>query len=358
MDGRRRGGGDAARPARLVAGVARSTRCSPTLPAGGRRAGRAGDARLGARADEPARTRRSPRRSASSPTCAQGSPAASRRSSCAPPSAARIRSRSGARSRSRPARATARSTTRCASSRGASRRSRCTSTSRCPTRSRRCCALRGLRVHVPLLLALSANSPFWQGRDTGLASARVPVFGTFPRVGIPRRVRRLRRVRRGGRRAAALRRVPGADVPVVGRAAAAEARHDRAADHGRADARRPTTPRSSALVQCAVRLEATEGYVDEAIAARPEVLDENRFLATRDGMRAAFIDPEHDDRRPGARHPRRAARRLRAARRRAGLRGRAGGGAGARRRARRPPPAHARGRSAGRRGRPGRSGCW
>ena len=47
-------------------------------------------------------------------------------------------------------------------------------------------ALRGLRVHVPLLLALAANSPFWQGRDTGLASARVPVFGTFPRVGIPR----------------------------------------------------------------------------------------------------------------------------------------------------------------------------
>ena len=54
----------------------------------------------------------------------------------------------------------------------------------------------------------------------------------------PARVRQLRRVRRGGRRAAALRRVPRADVPVVGRAAAAEARHDRGADHGRADARR------------------------------------------------------------------------------------------------------------------------
>ena len=31
-----------------------------------------------------------------------------------------------------------------------------------------------------------------------------------------------------------------------------------------------------------------------AIAAHPEVLDENRFLATRDGMRAEFIDPEAD----------------------------------------------------------------
>ena len=43
-----------------------------------------------------------------------------------------------------------------------------------------------LRAHLPLLLALSANSPFWQGRDTGLASARTPLFQAFPRVGIPR----------------------------------------------------------------------------------------------------------------------------------------------------------------------------
>jgi carboxylate-amine ligase len=42
-----------------------------------------------------------------------------------------------------------------------------------------------LRVHLPLLLALSANSPFWQGRDTGLASARTPLFQAFPRVGVP-----------------------------------------------------------------------------------------------------------------------------------------------------------------------------
>ena len=43
-----------------------------------------------------------------------------------------------------------------------------------------------LRSHLPLLLALSANSPFWQGRETGLASARTPLFQAFPRVGIPR----------------------------------------------------------------------------------------------------------------------------------------------------------------------------
>ncbi len=45
----------------------------------------------------------------------------------------------------------------------------------------------GMRVHVPLLLALSANSPFWRGDTTGLDSTRTPIFRAFPRVGIPPR---------------------------------------------------------------------------------------------------------------------------------------------------------------------------
>jgi carboxylate-amine ligase len=40
---------------------------------------------------------------------------------------------------------------------------------------------------LPLLLALSASSPFWQGRDTGLKAIRGTVFGEFPRTGIPDR---------------------------------------------------------------------------------------------------------------------------------------------------------------------------
>ncbi|TMK66868.1 MAG: carboxylate-amine ligase [Actinobacteria bacterium] len=43
----------------------------------------------------------------------------------------------------------------------------------------------GMRVHVPLLLALSANSPFWRADATGLLSTRTPIFRAFPRVGIP-----------------------------------------------------------------------------------------------------------------------------------------------------------------------------
>ena len=45
----------------------------------------------------------------------------------------------------------------------------------------------GMRVHLPLLLALSANSPFWRADQTGLLSTRTPIFRAFPRVGIPPR---------------------------------------------------------------------------------------------------------------------------------------------------------------------------
>ncbi len=43
----------------------------------------------------------------------------------------------------------------------------------------------GIRRYLPLFLALSANSPFWEGQRTGLKSSRVPVFRAFPREGIP-----------------------------------------------------------------------------------------------------------------------------------------------------------------------------
>ena len=44
-----------------------------------------------------------------------------------------------------------------------------------------------LRTHVPELLALTANSPYWQGHATGLASTRSKVFETMPRSGLPPR---------------------------------------------------------------------------------------------------------------------------------------------------------------------------
>ena len=98
-----------------------------------------------------------------------------------------------------------------------------------------------LRPILPELLALSANSPFLDGRDSGLHSARSQIFTkSFPRCGIPDAVRQLRRLRR-------LRRLPGADEldrrahpAVVERAAPSQLRHG-----GGADLRRPVrAPRS------------------------------------------------------------------------------------------------------------------
>jgi len=45
--------------------------------------------------------------------------------------------------------------------------------------------LNSARYFLPHIFALSTNSPFWQGRNTGFKSYRVKVFDKFPRTGIP-----------------------------------------------------------------------------------------------------------------------------------------------------------------------------
>jgi glutamate---cysteine ligase / carboxylate-amine ligase len=47
--------------------------------------------------------------------------------------------------------------------------------------------MEGLLVELPVLMALAANSPFWRGDRTGLASTRTAVFAAFPRSGLPPR---------------------------------------------------------------------------------------------------------------------------------------------------------------------------
>ena len=39
--------------------------------------------------------------------------------------------------------------------------------------------------HLPLLLALSVGSPYWQGRETGLDGFRLAAFSEWPRMGLP-----------------------------------------------------------------------------------------------------------------------------------------------------------------------------
>ena len=76
-----------------------------------------------------------------------------------------------------------------------------------------------LMPFTPLLLALSAASPFWQGRATGLAGYRLCVFGEMPRSGLPDLFGGAEDYDRFVRTMTQRRRDPGCELPVVGRAA-------------------------------------------------------------------------------------------------------------------------------------------
>jgi carboxylate-amine ligase len=54
-----------------------------------------------------------------------------------------------------------------------------------PDRTIGVAVLNRLRPWLPVLVAMSANSPFWRGRDTGFASWRTVVFGRWPVSGPP-----------------------------------------------------------------------------------------------------------------------------------------------------------------------------
>jgi carboxylate-amine ligase len=154
-----------------------------------------------------------------------------------------------------------------------------------------------MRVHLPLLLALSANSPFWQGRDTGLASARTPLFQAFPRVGIPRPFDGFRAWADAIDLLIRTDTMPDPtyiwwDVRPQPRFGTVEVRIMDA--QSRLDRVGPL----AALVQSLARLEATEGFASPAAVEAQEALEENRFLATRDGVEARFVDVDAQTRVP------------------------------------------------------------
>lgn len=147
--------------------------------------------------------------------------------------------------------------------------------------------LNGLRAVVPVLLALSANSPFCQGRDSGFASTRTVIFQGFPRTGTARwfagyddYVHAVDALITSGA-------LPDPtflwwDVrlqPVLGTV------EFRVMDSQSAVA---DSAALVALVQSLARSELEGEPTQFAIA--PEVLAENRFLAARDGLDARLID--------------------------------------------------------------------
>ena len=54
-----------------------------------------------------------------------------------------------------------------------------------PDPSRRAMLMRRMVPYMPLFLALSASSPFWERRDTGLKSYRMAAYREWPRSGLP-----------------------------------------------------------------------------------------------------------------------------------------------------------------------------
>ena len=150
--------------------------------------------------------------------------------------------------------------------------------------------LNRLRAHLPLLLALSASSPLWRGRATGLASNRTILFQAFPRTGLPRRfedyadwVSTVDLLLRSGA-------IPEPtflwwDARPQPRFGTVEVRIMDA------QPRLEATGALCALVQALARLELEEGYVPRQLVHAQEALAENRFLAARDGVTAELIDP-------------------------------------------------------------------
>jgi glutamate---cysteine ligase / carboxylate-amine ligase len=147
-------------------------------------------------------------------------------------------------------------------------------------------AIDGLRSDLPLLLALSANSPFWRGSDSGFASIRTPIFSMFPRVGIARRFGSYDRyativdqmLRSGA--------VPDPgflwwDARLRPHLGTVEIRIMDA------QSRLTDAAALTAVVQCLVHRHA---HTQQAPDADPDVLAENRFLAARDGIGAHLID--------------------------------------------------------------------
>ena len=159
--------------------------------------------------------------------------------------------------------------------------------------------LNRLRVHLPLLLALSANSPFWQGRGTGFASARTIVFGAFPRTGVPRSFRSyadwvgtVDALRRSG--AVADPSHLWWDVRLQPRLGTVEVR----VMDGQTSVE--DVAALAALIQSLARFELQRPNRPGQELPATELIAENRFLAARDGTQAQLIDGDSGERVPAS----------------------------------------------------------
>jgi carboxylate-amine ligase len=156
----------------------------------------------------------------------------------------------------------------------------------------------GLRSALPELLALSANSPFWQGRATGLASTRVKVAECLPRSGLPPALSSFEEFERLVERGVATGVFPDYthiwwDVRPHPRLGTVEVR---VCD---AQTRVESVAALAALVQSLVATLGSAFECGDSTPTAPDLLiEENRWRAARDGLEARLIDVEHDAERP------------------------------------------------------------
>ena len=151
-----------------------------------------------------------------------------------------------------------------------------------------------LRSYLPLLAAVAANAPFYEGRDSGLASVRPRISGLLPRQGVPPPLESWEAY------AAALR-WGGFDDP---RRWWWELRPH--PGYGTVEVRVPDTQATvadsaavAALVQALVLRLAARHDAGERLPAAPSWrIDENRWSAGRHGLDGTMADLETGERRP------------------------------------------------------------
>lgn len=148
-------------------------------------------------------------------------------------------------------------------------------------------AFNALRRHMPLLLGLSANSPWWFGSDSGFASARSVLVRSYPGRGIPEP---LRDMAHAEERIAATLLVAGAPEPTY---LWWDLRLHPV--HGTIELREMDSQSalgSVAALAALARALAIEAAQDARPAPREtsEVLSWSAFRAGRDGTAAAILD--------------------------------------------------------------------
>lgn len=153
-----------------------------------------------------------------------------------------------------------------------------------------------IRPFLPLILALSANSPFWQGEDTNLRATRTRIFDAMPRTGMPRTFSTWTAFEETLDRLEAVGSIE--DVTNIWWDVRPRA------DLGTVEVRMPDLPTEpevsvalTALVQAlVVRLTQAHEHGEQAPVEHAfDVIEENRWRAIRDGVDAEFIQYDNVD---------------------------------------------------------------